>query len=229
MKYQDLSLKDTWNKFLGEEFTKTYMKELFSFLDDEVRKGKEIYPPIKDTLKAFEETPFENVKIVIIGQDPYHGEGQAHGLSFSVPDGIKLPPSLRNIYKEINEDLGCSLGDSGNLTYWAKQGVLLLNTVLTVEKSKAASHQKKGWEVFTDRVVDVLNESSEGLVFILWGGHARKKGKNIDRDKHLVLEGHHPSPLSAYRGFFGCQHFSKANQYLKESGKEPITYERNNS
>ena len=179
---------------------------------------------INQRFTAFDLTPFKEVKVVIIGQDPYHGEGQAHGLSFSVPKGLKLPPSLKNILKELESDLGCANPTSGNLEAWAKQGVLLLNTVLTVRKSEAGSHQKKGWETFTDAVVAHLNEECEGLVFLLWGSPAQKKGKSIDRERHLVLQAPHPSPLSSYRGFFGCRHFSQTNEYLIQHNKKPIDW-----
>ncbi len=224
MKYKDLNFKNSWKNYLNSELSEDYMIELFSFLDEEKKKGKVIYPEVSDTFKAFDECSFDDVKVVILGQDPYHGEAQAHGLSFSVPKEIKLPPSLRNIYKEIEDDLGVKMSKNGNLLSWAQQGVLLLNSVLTVEKSMAASHQKKGWESFSDHVIQTLNDQKEGLVFVLWGGFAKKKGKSIERSKHLVLEGHHPSPLSAYRGFFGCKHFSKINSYLREQGQSEIDF-----
>lgn len=214
---------NSWQELIKEEKKKEYFKNLNSFLESET-KVNTIYPEKKNWFKAFDITPFDQVKVVIIGQDPYHGEGQAQGLSFSVPKGIKLPPSLRNIYKEIESDLNIKKDLDGDLTNWAEQGVLLLNSVLTVRAKSAGSHQKKGWEQFTDRVVEVLNEEKENLVFILWGSPAQKKGKAIDRKKHLVLEAPHPSPLSSYRGFFGCQHFSKTNKYLKENAKKSIVW-----
>lgn len=212
-----------WKDLIAEESKKEYFKELNNFLVSEM-KNHTVYPEKKNWFKAFDVTPFEKVKVVIIGQDPYHGEGQAQGLSFSVPEGLKLPPSLKNIYKEIETDIQIEKSQNGDLTSWAEQGVLLLNSVLTVRAKSAGSHQKKGWEKFTDRVVEVLNEQSENLVFILWGAPAQKKGKAINREKHLVLEAPHPSPLSSYRGFFGCQHFSKTNRYLMEKDKKPIVW-----
>ncbi len=212
-----------WQDLIAEEKKKEYFRELNKFLVSEM-KNHTVYPEKKNWFKAFDVTPFEKVKVVIIGQDPYHGEGQAQGLSFSVPEGFKLPPSLKNIYKEIEADIRVEKSQNGDLTSWAEQGVLLLNSVLTVRAKSAGSHQKKGWEKFTDRVVEVLNEQSENLVFILWGAPAQKKGKAINREKHLVLEAPHPSPLSSYRGFFGCQHFSKTNRYLMEKDKKPIVW-----
>lgn len=212
-----------WQDLIAEEKKKEYFRELNNFLVSEM-KNHTVYPEKKNWFKAFDVTPFEKVKVVIIGQDPYHGEGQAQGLSFSVPEGLKLPPSLKNIYKEIETDIQIEKSQNGDLTSWAEQGVLLLNSVLTVRAKSAGSHQKKGWEKFTDRAVEVLNEQSENLVFILWGAPAQKKGKAINREKHLVLEAPHPSPLSSYRGFFGCQHFSKTNRYLMEKDKKPIVW-----
>lgn len=217
-------LPSSWMEELAPEFEKEYMKKLLRFLDEEKAKGKIIYPEENEIFSAFELTPLKNVKVVIIGQDPYHGEGQAHGTSFSVKKGIKPPPSLVNIYKEIHHDLGFPIPLHGHLEYWARQGVLLLNAVLTVEKDKAASHQKKGWESFTDKVVELLNCRKEHLVFLLWGSHAQKKGEGIDRKRHLVLETVHPSPLSAHRGFLGCKHFSQTNTYLKETGQIEIDW-----
>lgn len=217
-------LPSSWPEELSLEFEKDYMKKLLLFLTQEKSKGKIIYPQENEIFSAFNLTSFENVKVVIIGQDPYHGEGQAHGTSFSVKKGIKLPPSLVNIYKEIYNDLGFPIPAHGNLEFWARQGVLLLNAVLTVEKDKAASHQKKGWEIFTDKVVEILNTKKEHLVFLLWGSHAQKKGEGIDRRRHLVLESVHPSPLSAHRGFLGCKHFSQTNTYLKETGQTQIDW-----
>jgi len=183
-----------------------------------------IFPHSNDCFNALNETPFEQVEVVILGQDPYHGPNQAHGLSFSVKPGIKTPPSLVNIYKELEADLNIPIANHGYLINWARQGVLLLNSVLTVEASKAGSHQNKGWETFTDQVIQLINEHHQGVVFMLWGSYAQKKGRHIDRSKHCVLESVHPSPLSAYRGFFGCGHFSKANQYLESIGKAPIDW-----
>jgi uracil-DNA glycosylase len=218
------NLPADWLHFLEGEFSKEYMLKLKEFLVRELEQGKTIYPRGKDIFNAFNLTPLKDVKVVIFGQDPYHGPDQAHGLCFSVQPGIKTPPSLKNIYKEIQQDLGIAPAEHGHLDVWAKQGVLLLNAVLTVEATKAASHQKKGWEQFTDKVVEVLNEECEHLVFMLWGSHAQKKGRNIDTSKHLVLKSVHPSPLSAHRGFFGCKHFSKANEYLQSVGKDPIDW-----
>ena len=214
-------LPPSWHPQLKNELEKPYFKDLINFLENEKAAGKTIFPKEKDFFKALELCPLENVKVVIIGQDPYHGEDQANGLSFSVPDGIKIPPSLRNIYKEIHQDLKIEMPMSGNLTQWAKQGVLLLNTVLSVEMANAGSHQKKGWEQFTDKIVEVLNQQ-ESIVFLLWGIHAQKKAANIDEKRHLALKAPHPSPLSAHRGFLGCGHFSKTNEYLIAHKNEPI-------
>jgi uracil-DNA glycosylase len=200
------------------------MQDLRVFLKQEKAAGKVIFPKGADIFNALNSTSFEDVKVVIIGQDPYHGPGQAHGLCFSVQDGVAVPPSLKNIYQELSTDIGMPIPNSGNLITWANQGVLLLNAVLTVEQAKAGAHQGRGWERFTDRVIQVLNDHGEGVVFLLWGSYAQKKGKLIDRQKHFVLEGPHPSPLSAYRGFFGCRHFSRANQYLIDRGKTPINW-----
>lgn len=221
------NLPDDWKYYLDQEFNLPYMQNLQQFIADEVSRGKTIYPEMKDIYNAFHSTSLKNVKVVIIGQDPYHGEGQAHGLSFSVKNDIKIPPSLKNIYKQISTEFGYDLPRHGNLGKWAKQGVLLLNSVLTVEKAAAGSHQKKGWEIFTDKVVNLLNEHRENIVFILWGSHAQKKGQKIDESKHLVLKSAHPSPLSAYRGFFGCNHFSLANDYLIKHNKQAIDWRIN--
>lgn len=218
-------IEESWFQKLGEEFEKPYMKSLEGFLSDELSKGKEIFPPMPEIFSAFDLTPLDQVKVVVIGQDPYHGDGQAHGLSFSVRKGIQIPPSLRNMYKELQSDIGMIPPTHGHLEGWAKQGVLMLNAVLTVEAHQAASHRKKGWEQFTDKVVDVLNQHCSGLVFLLWGSFAQKKCQNIDRSKHFVLQAPHPSPLSASRGFFGCKHFSQANEYLKKIGKKEIQWE----
>lgn len=219
------ALAESWQPLLSEEFSKPYMRDLEDFLRAEKAAGKTIYPAEENIFHALEATPVDDVKVVIIGQDPYHGPGQAHGLSFSVQPGVDVPPSLRNMYKELEQDLGVKHPGHGYLEGWAKQGVLLLNAVLTVEASKAGAHQNKGWEKFTDRIIDELNRHHEGLVFILWGGYAQKKGAGIDKVRHLMLEGPHPSPLSAYRGFFGCGHFSKANAYLETQGKTPINWQ----
>jgi len=221
---QASDLPSSWLPFLHAEFKKKYMIDLGDFLAHEKKNGKIIYPKIENIFEAFFLSSFENTKVVIIGQDPYHGEGQAHGISFSVNKGVTLPPSLVNIFKELKSDLGLLPPPHGNLSSWANQGVLLLNSVLTVEKDKAASHQKKGWEFFTDRAIEVLNEKKEHLVFLLWGGHAEKKGLIIDQKRHLVLKAPHPSPLSSYRGFFGCKHFSKTNDYLVAHDFNPIDW-----
>ncbi|MCL4155489.1 UNVERIFIED_CONTAM: hypothetical protein GTU68_007390 [Idotea baltica] len=201
------------------------MAELRTFLVSEKDAGKTIYPPGGQWFEAFNHTDFEQVKVVILGQDPYHGPDQAHGLCFSVLPGVKTPPSLVNIYKELAQDTDFQIPDHGNLDSWAKQGILLLNATLTVEAHQAGSHQNKGWEEFTDRAIAALNEKREGLVFLLWGSYAQKKGAFIDQDRHLVLKAPHPSPLSAHRGFFGCGHFSKTNEYLQSAGKELIDWQ----
>ena len=221
---REIRLEPGWKARLADEFTKPYMAELRAFLLQRKRAGAVIYPPGPLIFNALNSTPFENVKVVILGQDPYHGPGQAHGLCFSVRDGVAPPPSLLNIFQEIAGDLGVSPPRSGNLQSWADQGVLLLNAVLTVERGQAGSHQGKGWERFTDRIVAELNQHRDGLVFLLWGSHAQKKGQAIDRSRHLVLNAPHPSPLSAHRGFFGCRHFSQANRYLEQHGREPIRW-----
>lgn len=217
-------LEESWLKHLSEEFEKPYMKALREFLRTEKDKKKMIYPKSADVFNAFKYTPFDKVSVVIIGQDPYHGAGQAQGLCFSVPEGLRLPPSLQNIYKEMKADLKLPPEKEGCLISWAKQGVLLLNAVLTVEKGLPGSHQGKGWETFTDRVISLLNEQKEGLVFLLWGAYAQKKGQYIDTQKHCVLKAAHPSPFSAHNGFLGCRHFSKANEYLSNQAKKPIDW-----
>lgn len=222
MKFPEIH--SSWFKYLNTEFEKDYMKNLQSFLNSEMKSGKTIYPRVGDIFNALNYTPLNKVKVVIIGQDPYHGPDQAHGLSFSVQPGVKTPPSLVNIYKEIKQDLGKEIPSDGYLERWAKQGVLLLNNVLTVEAHLAASHQKKGWEQFTDVVVDLVNSKKENVVFLLWGSHAQKKGANIDSEKHLILKSPHPSPLSAHRGFFGCRHFSKTNKYLESNQIDQISW-----
>ena len=205
------------------EFEKDYFIKLTDFVRNEYA-STQIYPPGKLIFNAFNLCPFDKAKVVIIGQDPYHGPGQAHGLCFSVNDGVAFPPSLKNIFKEIQDDLGIPVPDSGNLTRWANQGVLLLNATLTVRAHQAGSHQKKGWEEFTDAAIRALAEQREHLVFILWGAYAQKKGAFIDRNKHLVLASAHPSPLSAYNGFFGNKHFSRANEYLMAHGETPVSW-----
>lgn len=219
-----IKLEESWKRLLLSEFSEDYMQTLASFLRAEKAAGKIIYPAGDDVFNALNSTPFDKVKVVILGQDPYHGAGQAHGLCFSVKPGVRLPPSLKNIYKEIAADLGIAPAQSGDLRCWAQQGVLLLNAVLTVQAENAASHQGKGWERFTDRVVEHLNAQRDGLVFLLWGSYAQRKGGLIDRSRHLVLESVHPSPLSASRGFFGNQHFSRANDYLCSQQKTPIDW-----
>ncbi|MEL0658336.1 uracil-DNA glycosylase [Psychromonas arctica] len=215
----------SWFDFIEKQQQQSYFKQLQLFIDQEETAGKTIFPSLKNRFTAFSLTELKDVKVVILGQDPYHGDGQAHGLSFSVQEGIKLPPSLRNIYKELADDLQwTTLPESGDLSDWAKQGVLLLNTVLTVEKSNAGSHAKKGWEQFTDNVIQHINEQTEGVVFLLWGSYAIKKSQMIDQSKHYILTAVHPSPLSAYRGFFGCKHFSKTNQLLSEQDKQVINW-----
>jgi len=217
-------LDTSWQPLLAEEFEKSYMKELKLFLRQEKDKRKIIYPRSAEVFSAFALTPIDQVKVVILGQDPYHGPNQAHGLCFSVKPGVPAPPSLLNIFKELHNDLGMPIPKTGCLEPWAKQGVLLLNSVLTVEQGQAASHQGKGWEIFTDRVIHLLNEQKQGLVFVLWGSYAQKKGCFIDEKRHLVLRAVHPSPLSAHRGFLGCGHFSKINAYLRKTGTDPIDW-----
>ncbi|MCT7940944.1 MULTISPECIES: uracil-DNA glycosylase [Shewanella] len=215
-----------WQTFIQNQQQQPYFVELNDFLTQEYALGKIIYPPKGDIFRAFELTPIDKVNVVIIGQDPYHGEGQAHGLAFSVKTGVKIPPSLANIYKELNQDIDDFVTPShGNLTKWAEQGVLMLNTVLTVEQSLAHSHAKAGWETFTDNVLYLLNRSEKPIVFVLWGSHAIKKGRLINAEQHTVLSGPHPSPLSAYRGFFGCHHFSKINELLIKNGTTPIDWQ----
>lgn len=220
----NININKSWLGPIGEEFDKDYMKEVKLFLKEELKSGKTIYPHGKDIFQAFDKTPFDKVKVVIIGQDPYHGPNQAHGMSFSVQKGIRVPPSLVNIFKELEEDLGIERSSHGYLESWASQGVLLLNSVLTVELANAGSHRKIGWEKFTDKVIEVLNSQKDNLVFLLWGTPAQKKAAIVDESKHLVLKAPHPSPLSSYRGFFGCKHFSKTNAYLKEKKLAPINW-----
>jgi uracil-DNA glycosylase len=219
-----VNIDPSWKKELSEEFEKPYFKDLISFVKEEYTT-KKCYPKGSQIFSAFDFCPFDDVKVVIIGQDPYHGFNQANGLCFSVNDGVSFPPSLQNIFKEIQQDLGTPFPVSGNLERWANQGILLLNATLTVRESEAGSHQKKGWETFTDAVIKRISDKKEKVVFLLWGGFAQKKGAKIDRKKHLVLETGHPSPLSANRGFwFGNKHFSKTNEFLKSQEKSPIVW-----
>jgi uracil-DNA glycosylase len=219
-----VDIEKSWGDLLNDEFKKPYFDELTLFLKEEY-KTNTIFPPGKHIFNAFNCCPFDSIKVVIIGQDPYHGPDQANGLCFSVNDGIKLPPSLLNIFKEINNDLGVDTPVNGDLSRWASQGVLLLNATLTVRAHEAGSHQRKGWEVFTDAVIKLVSEKKENIVFFLWGAYAQKKGVNIDREKHCVLESVHPSPLSAHRGFFGKRQFTECNEYLIFSGQEVINWE----
>lgn len=219
-----IRLEESWRERLAPEFHEPYMVQLREFLLMRKHAGVKIFPPGRQIFNALNSTPFERVKVVILGQDPYHGAGQAHGLCFSVRLGVPTPPSLINIYKEIEADLGIPIPDHGNLQAWADQGVLLLNAVLTVERGQAGAHQGKGWEQFTDQVVRLLNAERDGIVFLLWGSYALKKGAVIDRKRHLVMAAPHPSPLSAHRGFFGSRHFSAANAYLESRGIEPVNW-----
>ena len=212
-----------WKEWLEEEWKKPYFKELSAFLHNEY-KTKDIYPPKEKVFTAFNVCTYDDIKVVILGQDPYHQRGQAHGLCFSVSPGVQIPPSLLNIYKEINSDVGCDIPNNGYLLPWAKQGVFLLNTVMSVEDSKPKSHANKGWEIFTDNVIKKINEKDNPVVFLLWGRDARNKA-NMISEKHLVLEAAHPSPLSAYNGFFGCKHFSKTNEFLKNNGRGEINWQ----
>jgi uracil-DNA glycosylase len=219
-----IRLDESWKSRLIDVFASPTMQALRTFLRDEMAAGKTIYPPPAQIFAALDATPFDRVKVVILGQDPYHGPGQAHGLCFSVQPGVRPPPSLVNIFKEIHSDLGIAPPQHGYLMHWAGQGVLLLNAVLTVERSLAGSHQGKGWETFTDAVIDRLNRERDGLVFLLWGSPAQAKGKLLDTSRHLVLKARHPSPLSAHSGFFGCRHFSQANAWLEAHGQTPIDW-----
>ena len=219
----NVRIDPSWQQRLQSEFDKPYFEALTSFVRHEYAT-KTVYPPGRQIFAAFDACPFDRVKVVILGQDPYHEPNQAHGLCFSVNDQVPFPPSLQNIFKEIESDLGIPVPQSGNLTRWAQQGVLLLNATLTVEAHRAASHQGRGWETFTDAVIHKLAEERDHLVFILWGAYAQRKGEFIDRNRHLVLQSPHPSPLSAHRGFFGNHHFSRANAYLVEHGKQPIVW-----
>ena len=213
-----------WSTYLDGISEKDYFQNLLGFLSRQTQLSKTIYPPKGSWFKAFEHSSYVNTKVVILGQDPYHGEGQAEGMSFSVPEGIKIPPSLRNIYKELASDLNINTPEHGHLASWAKQGVLLLNSVLTVEKNTPASHANQGWEVFTDTVIKLLSDKKQHLVFLLWGAYAGEKVKLINPKKHLILTAPHPSPFSAHRGFFGCRHFSKTNDYLLSSNQRPIKW-----
>lgn len=214
-----------WKEYLADEFRQPYMLALAEFLKAEESAGKILFPANSHCFNALNSTPLDRVRVVILGQDPYHGPGQAHGLSFSVRPDVPPPPSLVNMFKEIESDLGIVPADHGCLQPWAAQGVLLLNSVLTVAQGQAGAHQGKGWETFTDKVIEAVNRERGGVVFLLWGNYAKKKGRHIDRNRHLVLEGPHPSPLSAYRGFFGCKHFSQANERLQEQGQQPVSWQ----
>lgn len=221
----EIQLPKGWLTQIGGEFEQPYMVNLRHFLVDEKANGKTIFPPASQWFEAFNSTDFDDVKVVVLGQDPYHGPNQAHGLCFSVLPGVRVPPSLVNIYKELATDVGLERPENGTLKHWAEQGVLLLNATLTVEAHQAGSHQNKGWEQFTDRAISALNDSRESLVFLLWGSYAQKKGAFIDQKKHFVLKAPHPSPLSAHRGFFGCRHFSQTNAYLVKKGKTAIDWQ----
>ena len=221
----DVQIEPSWKEVLQQEFTKPYFQQIITFLKTEKASGKIIYPPGGLIFNAFLQTPFNKVKVVILGQDPYHGSGQAHGLSFSVPNNVKPPPSLVNIFKELQQDLGLPIPQNGNLTSWAKQGVLLLNAVLTVSARDAASHAKIGWMHFTDAVIKTISQQKEGVIFLLWGKFAHDKQGLIDETKHYVLKAAHPSPFSADKGFFGCKHFSKTNELLIQQAKTPIDWQ----
>ncbi len=219
----EVRMAEDWKALLAEEFDKPYFNDLVRFVKEEYAQGV-VYPSGANIFRAFDKCPFERLKVVIIGQDPYHGPNQANGLCFSVNDGVAFPPSLQNIFKEVANDMGVTMPTSGNLDRWAEQGVLLLNAVLTVRAHNAASHAGRGWEQFTDAVVRTVAERKQGVVYMLWGSYAQRKGAIVDGSKNLILKSVHPSPLSAYRGFFGCRHFSLANGYLKQLGKEPICW-----
>ena len=220
-----MSAPKSWESIINDERDKEYFQSVLAFVEQQRNSGKTIYPPQEQVFSAFDMTPFESVRVVILGQDPYHGAKQAHGLAFSVLPGVKIPPSLRNMYKELAQDIeGFEIPSHGYLDTWASQGVLMLNTVLTVEEAKAHSHAKCGWETFTDTIIAELNQRSEPIIFLLWGAHAQKKGQAIDADKHHVLTAPHPSPLSAHRGFFGCQHFSTTNKLLSSMDQQPIDW-----
>ncbi|MEH6581935.1 MAG: uracil-DNA glycosylase [Halioglobus sp.] len=217
-------LEESWARALDAEFDLSYMRALSAFLLEEATAGKQIFPTTDEIFSAFSHTPLDSLKVVILGQDPYHGPEQAHGLCFSVKRGVPIPPSLKNVYRELQDELGLPVPTEGDLTAWADGGVLLLNSVLTVESGRAASHQGKGWETFTDQVIQLINKRCEGVVFMLWGSYAQRKGSIIDTSRHCVLKSPHPSPLSAYRGFFGCGHFLQANDYLESQGREPVDW-----
>lgn len=221
----DIKLEETWKFALEEEFDSPYMADLKKFLVAEKQAGKQIFPKGAEYFRALDLTPLDEVKVVILGQDPYHGAGQAHGLCFSVQPGVRTPPSLVNIYKEMQADLGIAPAKHGFLEHWAEQGVLLLNSVLTVEEGKAAAHQGQGWEKFTDAVIRTVNDECDGVVFILWGAYAQKKAAFVDQERHLVLKSAHPSPLSAHNGFLGSRPFSKTNEYLQSIGKDPVDWQ----
>ena len=220
----DPKIEQSWKETLSNEFAKPYFQELKAFIVEEIQSGQSVYPPGSSIFAAFDQTPFDTIKVVILGQDPYHGAGQAHGLSFSVPDGIRPPPSLVNIFKEIHDDLGMPIPVSGHLGSWARQGVLLLNATLTVRAGQAGSHQGKGWEEFTDAVIRRISEKKEDVIFLLWGRYAQSKELLIDATRHSILKAAHPSPFSAYSGFFGCKHFSKTNKILEHQGILPIDW-----
>lgn len=219
----EVRIAEDWKRVIGEEFSKPYFEELIHFVKQEYATSQ-VFPAGRNIFRAFDKCPFDNVKVVIIGQDPYHGDGQANGLCFSVNEGVPFPPSLKNIFKEVYDDVGTPIPTSGDLDRWAEQGVLLLNSVLTVKAHNAASHAGHGWEIFTDAVVRAIAERKEGVVYMLWGSYAQRKGAIANPERNLILHSVHPSPLSSYRGFFGCKHFSKANNYLKSIGKEPIVW-----
>ncbi|MCG9556896.1 uracil-DNA glycosylase [Vibrio kanaloae] len=220
-----MSAPKTWESIINDERDKEYFQSVLAFVEQQRNSGKTIYPPQEQVFNAFDMTPFESVRVVILGQDPYHGANQAHGLAFSVLPGVKIPPSLRNMYKELAQDIeGFEIPNHGYLDSWASQGVLMLNTVLTVEEAKAHSHAKCGWETFTDAIITELNQRSEPIIFLLWGAHAQKKGQAIDSERHYVLTAPHPSPLSARRGFFGCKHFSMTNKILSSIDQNPIDW-----
>ncbi len=219
----DIKIEQSWKDLLKGEFEKEYFINLVNFVKQEYKTHK-IYPPAKEIFSAFDLCPVNNVKVVIIGQDPYHGEGQAHGLCFSVKDGVKTPPSLRNIYKELLDDIGKPIPETGNISHWAKQGVLMLNATLTVRAANAGSHQKKGWETFTNAVIEKISQEKNNIVFLLWGAYAQKVGQVIDTSKHHILKSTHPSPLSAHRGFLGNKHFSKTNTFLKSKNLQEIKW-----
>lgn len=225
VKQREIKLHSQWRQHIGDEFEKDYMQTLREFLIQRKQQGAVIYPPAEEWFSALNSTPFDDVRVVILGQDPYHGAGQAHGLCFSVRPDVKVPPSLVNIYKEIQSDLSIAPPDHGCLSSWAQQGVLLLNATLTVEHANAGAHQGKGWEQFTDHIIQTINDRRDGVVFMLWGSYAQKKSAMIDASRHLILKSVHPSPLSAYRGFFGCGHFSAANSYMQQQELEPINWQ----